>query len=82
VFGIDTRAVESARAVPVEATVPEAVAVVVDVLDEVGHPTAAAVAALRRSRNDIPIVVWAERTNEVLSALPDLGRAGASALVF
>jgi AraC-like DNA-binding protein len=59
----------------------EALALVVDVADRQGKPTAEAVAAIRRQRPDVPIVVWCEREAAIIP-LARLVAAGASALVF
>jgi AraC-like DNA-binding protein len=65
----------------VRATAREALAVIVDVADRQGTPSTEAVAAIRRQRPDLPIVVWCERDAAVIP-LARLVAAGVSALIF
>jgi hypothetical protein len=63
------------------ATAREALAVVVDVADRQGTPSAEAVAEMRRHRPELPIVVWCDRDAAIIP-LSRLAEAGVSAVVF
>jgi AraC-like DNA-binding protein len=59
----------------------EALAVVVDVVDRSGIPTATTVARIREQRPDLPLVVWCDR-GAPLGSIEAIARAGVSAIVF
>jgi AraC-like DNA-binding protein len=58
-----------------------ALAVVVDVVDRNGTPTAAAAAAIRRQRPELPIIVWCSRDAAAIP-LTHLVAAGVSGVIF
>jgi AraC-like DNA-binding protein len=58
------------------------VGVVLDTTDEQGKSTAPAVRGLRKTRKDLPVVIWCGTGEASLVCLPEMGRAGADAIVF
>lgn len=58
------------------------VGAVLDTTDEHGSSTSAAVRGLRKTRKDIPVVIWSGTGEVALAAIPEICHAGADAIVF
>lgn len=58
------------------------VGVVLDTTDERGRSTAAAIRGLRKTRKDIPVVIWSGTAETALALVPEICQAGADAVVF
>lgn len=73
---------DTALSIDVLARHANLLALVVDVLDRSGAPTAGAVAGVRQTHRSIPILAWCPSTDAGTGALRDLLRAGANGLLL
>jgi AraC-like DNA-binding protein len=82
VFPIEVLVAQSSSQVASLGLQAETIAVILDVADLDGRSLVDTVGLLRRKRSDLAIVVWCERDQLAVDAVPDLAEAGVSALVF
>jgi AraC-like DNA-binding protein len=61
---------------------PGVVGIVIDTTDDLGRSTASAVRGLRKTRKDLPVVVWSGTGESALASIPEICQAGADAVVI